>query len=82
MFSVLQNLADHQFKTRYVVATDSSKDTLIRITRKVSQTLGFGQIIIVDQEEAMLNKDITVKIFFLAKLNEYYRYSKENKNML
>ena len=52
-------------KTRYVVATDTSKDTLIRITRRVSQTLGMGKVKVVDQEDAMLNRDITVnKIFF------------------
>ncbi|CAF3808795.1 unnamed protein product [Rotaria sp. Silwood1] len=61
--AVLQNLADRQLKTRYVVATDTSKDTLIRITRKVSQTLGMGKIKIVDQEDAMLNRDISVKDF-------------------
>jgi len=65
MISVLQNLADRQLKTRYVVATDTSKDTLIRITRRVSQTLGTGKVKIVDQEDAMLNRDITVnKIIF------------------
>lgn len=61
MNSVLQNLADRQLKTRYVVATDTSKDTLIRITRRVSQTLGMGKVKVVDQEDAMLNRDITVK---------------------
>ena len=60
MTRVLQNLADRQLKTRYVVATDTSKDTLKRITRQVSRTLGTGQVKIVDQEEAMLNRDITV----------------------
>ncbi len=60
VFSVLQNLADRQLKIRYVVATDTSKDTLIRITRKVSQTLGMGKVKTVDQEDAMLNRDITV----------------------
>ena len=58
---VLQNLADRPMKTRYVVATDTSKDTLARITRKVSQTLGNGKVKVVDQEEAMLNRDITVE---------------------
>ncbi len=61
ILSVLQNLADRQLKTRYVVATDTSKDTLIRITRRVSQNLGTGKVKIVDQEDAMLNRDITVK---------------------
>ncbi len=61
LISVLQNLSDRQLKTRYVVATDTSKDTLMRITRRVSQTLGYGKIRVVDQEDAMLNKDITVK---------------------
>lgn len=58
--SVLQNLADRQLKIRYVVATDTSKDTLMRITRRVSQTLGMGKVKVVDQEDAMLNRDITV----------------------
>ncbi|CAF3511735.1 unnamed protein product [Rotaria socialis] len=57
--SVLQNLADRQLKTRYIVAADTSKDSLIRITRKVSQTLGMGKIKVVDQEDAMLNRDIS-----------------------
>ncbi|CAF1386022.1 unnamed protein product [Adineta steineri] len=57
--AVLQNLADQQFKIRYIVATDTSKDTLIRITRKVSQALGMGRVKTVDEEDAMLNRDIT-----------------------
>jgi hypothetical protein len=65
-FSVLQNLADRQLKTRYVVATDSSKDSLIRITRKVSQTLGTGRVkAVVDQENSLLTRDITVNSFIL-----------------
>ena len=60
IFSLIQHLADRQFKTRYIVATDSSNDTLIHITRKVSQILGYGRIKIVEPEEAMLNKDVTV----------------------
>ena len=62
LFSVLLNLADRRLKIRYLVATDTSKETLIRITRKVSQALGYGKIKIVDPEEAMMNKDITVRI--------------------
>jgi hypothetical protein len=62
LFSVLQNLADSQFKTRYIVAVDTSKETLIHITRKVSQALGSGKIKIVEHEDAMLNKDITVNL--------------------
>lgn len=57
--AVLQNLADRQMKIRYIVATDTSKDTLLRITRRVSQSLGNGKVKVVDQEEAMLNRDIT-----------------------
>jgi len=56
----LQNLADRQLKIRYVVAADTSKDTLLRITRRVSQSLGNGKVKVVDQEQAMLNRDITV----------------------
>ncbi len=66
----MQNLADRQFKTRYIVATDKSKDTLIRITGKVSQTLGYGRIRMFEQEEAMLNKDITVNIFEMSERNK------------
>lgn len=68
-YSVLQNLSDRQLKTRYVVAVDTSKDTLIRITRKVSQTLGMGKVKIVDQENAMLNRDITVRKTIKSKLS-------------
>lgn len=56
----MQNLADRQLKIRYVVAADTSKDTLLRITRRVSQSLGNGKVKVVDQEQAMLNRDITV----------------------
>jgi hypothetical protein len=49
-------------KTRYIVAVDTSRDTLMQITRKVSQVLGSGQIKITDQEDAMLNRDIMVDI--------------------
>jgi len=64
IFSVLQNLADRQFTARYIVAVDTSKDTLMRITRKVSQTLGSGKIKVVEPEDAMLNKDITVNLSY------------------
>ena len=57
---VLQNLADRHLKTRYVIAVDTSKDTLIRVTKKISQTLGTGRIRVVDPEDAMLNRDVTV----------------------
>lgn len=33
---------------------------MVRITRKVSQTLGLGKIKTVEPEEAMMNRDITV----------------------
>ena len=68
-FSVLQNLADRPLKTRYVVATDTSKETLIRLSRKVSQTLGTGKTKVFEQEEAMLNRDIAVTKF-LRRTNE------------
>ena len=69
--SVLQNLADRPMKTRYIVATDTSKDTLARITRKVSQTLGNGKVKVVDQEEAMLNRDITVEFLVRCASKDY-----------
>lgn len=73
-FRVLQNLADRQLKTRYVVATDTSKDTLIRITRRVSQTLGMGKVKVVDQEDAMLNRDISVSSFDIFYSDYLHRY--------
>lgn len=48
-----------------------SKDTLIRLTRKVSQMLGTGKVKIVDQEEAMLNRDITVIKTLLVNLMDF-----------
>lgn len=75
-FSVLQNLADRQLKTRYVVATDTSKDTLIRITRKISQTLGLGKVKSVEQEDAMLNRDITVMISRLQRRCSSWRHER------
>ncbi|UJR15265.1 hypothetical protein I4U23_002219 [Adineta vaga] len=57
--AVLQNLADRHLKIRYVVATDTSKDTLIRITRKISQALGMGRVKTIDQENIMLNGEVT-----------------------
>lgn len=60
-------------KIRYIVATDTSKDTLLRITRRVSQSLGNGKVKVVDQEEAMLNRDITViKSVFL--IEDFYLF--------
>ena len=59
-FRVLQHLADYHYKVRYIVAADSSRDTLLRITRKVSQAMAYGKIKIVEPEEAMLNRDVTV----------------------
>lgn len=55
-------------KVKYLIAADMSKDTLIRLTRKVSQMLGTGKVKIVDQEDAMLNRDITVNFLRLPSL--------------
>jgi adenylate kinase len=60
LFSVLQNLADNPLKTRYVIATDASKDTLMRLTRKVSQVMSTGKVNVVDRQDAVLNRDIMV----------------------
>ena len=79
--SILQNLAEHEYKIRYLVATDTSKDTLVRITRRISQILGSGRITFIDQENAMLNNDITVihfrSLFFqIDKMNFFCLISK------
>lgn len=67
-------MADRQLKVRYVVATDMSRETLMRLTRRVSQTMGNGKVKVVDQEEAMLNRDITVR--FLLFINRFIELEK------
>ncbi|CAF3681171.1 unnamed protein product [Rotaria sp. Silwood1] len=71
--AVLQNLADRQLKTRYVVATDTSKDTLIRITRKVSQTLGMEEEDAEDKKPPVNERIIPEHVIILDASNEFLR---------
>lgn len=81
--AVLQNLADRPLKTRYVVATDTSKDPLIRLSRKVSQTLGTGKIKTFEQEDAMLNRDVTQSDYDMLATNMQFEpmFIKEQMNI-
>jgi adenylate kinase len=46
-------------ETKYLIAVDESKSTLLEITKAISENLGSGLVKNVDKEEAFLNKSIS-----------------------
>lgn len=60
--SIIQNIADQKPKVRYILALDDSKSTLKQITRAVSKNLGTGKFKPVAKEDALLNKEMSVRI--------------------
>lgn len=59
-FSVILNIADNRPKTRYILALDESHNTLQEIVKAISLGLGPSRIKEVLQEDALLNKEVTV----------------------
>lgn len=54
---VIQNIADHKPKTRYILAVDEGKHTQLEIAQAISKRLGTGRISHISKQEAMSNKD-------------------------
>ena len=63
----MQNICDQKPKVRYLVALDDSKVKLKQITKAVGKHLGTGKIKPVLKEDALLNKEISVNIFFFIR---------------
>ena len=58
--SIVLHIADNRPKTKYILATDDSHNTLNEITRTISMELGPGKCKVVPKEEALFNKEVTV----------------------
>ena len=61
LISIVLSLADGRPKVRYVLAVDESHNTLKQIVKAVSNQLGNGRIQYISKEDALLNKDISVR---------------------
>ena len=59
--SIIQNIADQKPKVKYILAVDDSKESLKRITKAISKNLGTGKFKVVQKEDALLNKEISVR---------------------
>lgn len=60
-FSVILNVTDNRPKTRYILALDDSHNTFQEIVKAISLGLGPGRIENVPKEDALLNREITVR---------------------
>ena len=54
------HIADNRPKTKYILATDDSHNTLQEITKAISTELGPGKCKSVPKEEALFNKEVSV----------------------
>ena len=59
--SVVVNIADGRPKARYILAVDDSKNMLEEIVKVISENLGTRKIQHVSKEDALLNKDLSVR---------------------
>ncbi|NXG16409.1 KAD7 kinase, partial [Grallaria varia] len=57
--AVLQNVADHRPKVRYILAVDTSRHTLDELVKCISKNVGPGKIMKISKENAFLSKDLT-----------------------
>ncbi|NXA37059.1 KAD7 kinase, partial [Eudromia elegans] len=57
--AILQNIADHKTKTRYIIAIDESMHTLKELIKCISKNLGPGKIEMIPKENAFLIKELT-----------------------
>lgn len=55
------NIADGRPKVRFILAVDDSKNTLEEIVKAISQNLGTGKIQHISREDALLNKELSVR---------------------
>lgn len=59
--SVVVNIADGRPKVRFILAVDDSKNTLEEIVKVISQNLGTGKVQHISREDALLNKELSVR---------------------
>ena len=59
--SVVVNIADGRPKVRFILAVDDSKNTLEEIVKAISQNLGTGKVQHISREDALLNKELSVR---------------------
>ncbi|NXK06479.1 KAD7 kinase, partial [Herpetotheres cachinnans] len=57
--AVLQNVADHRPRTRYILAVDTSVHTLQELIKCISKNIGPGKIEKIPKENAFLSKELT-----------------------
>ncbi|NXX21687.1 KAD7 kinase, partial [Podargus strigoides] len=57
--AVLQNIADHRPKFRYILAVDESMHTLQELIECISKNVGPGKIENIPKEDAFLSKELT-----------------------
>ncbi|NXJ77728.1 KAD7 kinase, partial [Trogon melanurus] len=57
--AVLQNIADHRPKSRYILAVDASMHTLQELVKCISKKVGPGKIEKIPKENAFLSKELT-----------------------
>ena len=55
------NIADGRPKVRFLLAVDDSKNMLEEIVKAISQNLGTGKIQHISREDALLNKELSVR---------------------
>ena len=55
------NIADGRPKVRFILAVDDSKNMLEEIVKAISQHLGTGKIQHISREDALLNKELSVR---------------------
>lgn len=61
--SIVVNIVDGKPKTRYILAVDDSKSTLNEIVGEVSTNLSTGKVKRVPKEEALLDKELSVRVY-------------------
>ncbi|NXC41684.1 KAD7 kinase, partial [Penelope pileata] len=57
--AVLQNVADHRPRSRYVLAVDGSTHTFQELIKSISKNVGPGKIEKIPKENAFLSKELT-----------------------
>ncbi|NXV16113.1 KAD7 kinase, partial [Cepphus grylle] len=57
--AVLQNIADHRPRSRYILAVDASMHTLQELIKCISKNVGPGKIEKIPKENAFLSKELT-----------------------
>lgn len=55
------NITDGRPKVRFILAVDDSKNTLEEIVKAISQNLGTGKVQHISREDALLNKELSVR---------------------